>query len=752
MIAMKRYATILSGALAACASTAVFRGDFSLQRAASTAAEIGAVAERVALTRASATPPLAVLVDADPSTGFAIHALPSGQRLARVDARLQSRPWIAGDLVLARVGSEVVAWGTDGQRRWAVPDGGTDLVGAARDGDLVALTLGGAGVSRRNGTLLVVDASRGAVRMRRADGHAFGVPAIAGDDVALPWDGQNVSILSVREDREVARVRSRDDVIGWARREGPSLWFGARSLYRLDRAASAGTREAATRFAFTRDDLPGAAPFAPDGYTSLRAGVDARERVRLLWRPDPSGAGARVAGATVYALFHQVVFGMDPQDGAVRWAYLHRGDLVGAEATAQGAVLADADGDVMLLDARDGRVAWRVAAGARSSQAVLQVPVDAVFSGGGEAAARPRVDALLAVARSTETRLLPARTFAVRALAAIDEPAASAALVQVLVDAAAPPELRSLAGDALARRTNTTEALRAALETHYDFVRGTAAPPSGQLARGVATAADRRATPLIAAHLLDPATPTAELPALAAALRELGDPSAVPMLDEFVRRYHADIGRVVPPGGTDAIEERDLGEQQHIDAALEQAVEALARLAGPRAERLLARVEAHPTTPEPVRAAAARALAVVRAAAQQASRAPEPPSPAPQPARSAAEPALATSPAPSTASASATLGSRVDLTLAEPVTRLSQSAIDEAFTALRPRLLECLRGAPSRPLQVRIQFRYEGDGSISQPVVLPTAFGACMGPIVQSLRLPGSAASRELGTYFLQTM
>jgi hypothetical protein len=140
------------------------------------------------------------------------------------------------------------------------------------------------------------------------------VPALIGDDLALPWDGQNLSIFSVSSNSEVARVRSRDDVIGWARREGPSLWFGARALYRFDRSATAGTREGSSRYALSRDDLPGGAPFALDGYTSLRAGADARERVRLLWRPDPASVGARLAGDTVYALFHQVVFGLDARD------------------------------------------------------------------------------------------------------------------------------------------------------------------------------------------------------------------------------------------------------------------------------------------------------------------------------------------------------------------------------------------------------------------------------------------------------
>lgn len=747
MIRMKTYLPIAAGALTACATYSVSRGDFSLQRPASTAEEVGAVAERVGAAHTPPPPALAVLVSADGAGGFAVHSLPDGRRLGEVTARIQGRPMLAGDLVLARVGDEVVAWSTDGTARWRVPAAGVDLVGASRDGDLVAFTLGGAGVSRRNSVLYVVDAGSGAVRVRRADNHAFGVPALIGDDLALPWDGQNLSIFSVSADREVARVRSRDDVIGWARREGPSLWFGARALYRFDRSATAGTREGSSRYALSRDDLPGGAPFALDGYTSLRAGADARERVRLLWRPDPAAVGARVAGETVYALFHQVVFGLDARDGAVRWAWLHNADIVGAEATTQGALVVDENGNLVVLDARDGHIASRAAVGARCTQAVLQVGADVTLPGAGESP-RGVTDALVAVAMSTETRLLPARTFAVRALAASGDPASTRGLVRVLTDAAAPPELRAVAGEAIARRTVATDAVREALEVHYDYVRGTVAPPVGHLARGAASSSDRRATLSIASHLLDPATPTTELPAVAAALRELGDPVAVPALEEFVRRYHADVGRVVPPGGTDAIEERDLGEQEHIDAALEQCLEALARLSGPRSERLLARVEAHPNTPEPVRAAALRALNLVRAASHAAATPPAAASEDPEPAR----PAAATAPtAVSTAATDAISERGVDLTLSMPAARLTQAVIDEAFGEARPRLLACLRGAPSRPAQVRIQFRYDGEGRVSQVMVLPASFTACMAPVAQSITLPATTASRELGTYFLST-
>ena len=62
MTRMKTTLPLAVGALTACATYSVSRGDFSLQRAASTAEEVGAVAERIGSAHAPPPPALAVLV------------------------------------------------------------------------------------------------------------------------------------------------------------------------------------------------------------------------------------------------------------------------------------------------------------------------------------------------------------------------------------------------------------------------------------------------------------------------------------------------------------------------------------------------------------------------------------------------------------------------------------------------------------------------------------------------------------------
>jgi hypothetical protein len=92
------------------------------------------------------------------------------------------------------------------------------------------------------------------------------------------------------------------------------------------------------------------------------------------------------------------------------------------------------------------------------------------------------------------------------------------------------------------------------------------------------------------------------------------------------------------------------------------------------------------------------------------------------------------------------------MTFTAPPPRLSLEAIAEAFAPHRDAMLECLRGAPTRPAQVRVQFRYDHEGRITQPLVLPAFLQTCIGGIATQVTLPPSGAARELGTYYLRVL
>ncbi|MBK6530577.1 MAG: hypothetical protein IPF99_13490 [Deltaproteobacteria bacterium] len=304
-----------------CAGS-IYRGAFSLSTPSSDAAVLASVADRVRVATPTSLPPVAAIVADDPAQGLTVVDLGTGAASGRVAAPIASRPVVAGDLVLARSGGSIVAWSLSGAERWRFPDEGLDLVGASRDGERVAVVLGGAGVTRRRGVLRVVEAGDGSAVARTEIAHSLGPPTLVGDDVFVPWDGQNLSVLDARTGDERSRVRSRDDVVGFSFREGHAVYYGARALYRLGPESASGTAEGTPHYQPRRDELPGGAPFALDAYTSLRAGADARERVRLAWRPDPALPGVALLHNTVFALYHRDVFALDATTGALRWAYV----------------------------------------------------------------------------------------------------------------------------------------------------------------------------------------------------------------------------------------------------------------------------------------------------------------------------------------------------------------------------------------------------------------------------------------------
>ncbi len=707
-----------------CAGS-IYRGAFSLSTPSSDAAVLASVADRVRVATPTSLPPVAAIVADDPAQGLTVVDLGTGAVLGRVAAPIASRPVVAGDLVLARSGGSIVAWSLSGAERWRFPDEGLDLVGASRDGERVAVVLGGAGVTRRRGVLRVVEAGDGSAVARTEIAHSLGLPTLVGDDVFVPWDGQNLSVLDARTGDERSRVRSRDDVVGFSFREGHAVYYGARALYRLGPESASGTAEGTPHYQPRRDELPGAAPFALDAYTSLRAGADARERVRLVWRPDPTQPGVVLLHNTVFALYHRDVFALDAQTGALRWAYVSPNDLAGVSVVRAGLVVVDDRGGASLLAPDDGRARWRQSLPGAGPQAVLQLPADFSPTPNTDDPPRTLVQSLLEAAGGSDARLLPAQRFAAQSLAALPGAPATAALVSLLTRRALSPELRAVVGEGLVGRTEGTDAMLEALDQHYDYVRGVDVPPVGFLARALARAHERRAVSALVSHLFDPATPTDDLAPIVVALRELGDPSSLHSLADFVRMYHADVGAVAPVGGGDAIIERDITDQGQLNAAVEQAIEAIARMGGASERSLLDRVQSHAAAPEVVRAAAAR---VRDGAAPEA------------PAETTAE---------NTAETPATGPS--DMSFGAPAGRLSPDAIDGAMTPHRAEVLACLRNAASRPAQLRVQFRYDGDGRVSNVSVMPAAFQACVAPLVARVQLPTSLAVRELGTWICPT-
>ncbi|MEZ4408328.1 MAG: hypothetical protein R3A52_17900 [Polyangiales bacterium] len=353
---MKRSALALALSLAACANGRGPLAAFSLSATPSSVAEVSALTARVRSAQRPVEPAVVVLAPAPPAQGFTVYDLATGARRAQVGARLDSRVMVTGETVLARSGGALVAWDLNGQERWRVPDGGMELNGASSDGETLAVTLGGAGVTRRRGLLLVLDARSGAVRVRRSVDHALGVPAWRALRCWCPGTGRTSGLRRRERRGDAAGAHPR-------RRGGLGAPRGADGVLRLARALpprrarGRGRGEAMTRWAPPRDDSLARRARARRVHRAAAGPRRARDRVRTLWRADgdaPDGQ-VRFDGDALYALFHRVVFALAPDTGAVRWARVLPSDVIGGEATRRGLVTVDEQGRVSLLSAVDGR-------------------------------------------------------------------------------------------------------------------------------------------------------------------------------------------------------------------------------------------------------------------------------------------------------------------------------------------------------------------------------------------------------------
>lgn len=685
--------------------------------------ELAGIVATLAAHPAPEAPAMVVITPPPPARGMAAFALPSGRRLWQVGTRIDARPTVVGDVVVSHADRAVIAWDArNGHERWRLADHGYSLIGCGGDHTVVALSLGAGGLNRRHGMLLAVNPRTGAVLFERQVEQALGVPTAAAGYVFVPWSGQYLSVFDVGRGEERARIRNLNDVLARARREGSAVYFGARAMYRLAPEAATGRRDTTVTFILPRDDLPGNPPLMPDGYVPAPAGINARERVAVIHRPDPSRPGTAMLDGALYALFHRVVFALDAHNGTVRWAYTHDADIAGAEPVRGGLLFVDERGNAVLLDAGNGSVTWQQALDAATAQAVIHVPIDFAPPRNVTPSVLPAVTTLIAAAGGTDTRLLPARLFAVRALATVPGAEATRGLLDIASRPNDPQELRAAAGEALSRRTEGIDALLEALNTHYDYVRGTRSPPVGFIARALANARDRRGVALLVSHLHDPETPATELPPLVAALKDLGDATVVPALLDFVRLYHSDDGLVPPVTGGDPVNDRSVSEQESLTAAMELAIQAIAQLGGPPERRWLQALLEDQNTMEPIRTVLQRVLSGSSRASNTDTDTSSTGSH--QPDDTAVHPAL-------------------------PPSRLTMEMIREDFEPLRERMMQCLSGLPSRPAQVRITFRYDSQGNIASPSIIPPSLTPCLLPLVNQVRLRPSQVAREIGTYYL---
>lgn len=663
----------------------------------------GDLGDVVARERPLAETPRVLFATTTPR-GVVVFDLASGQRSMEAAGELRSMPHLAGNYaVVHEPDGVVVRSATSGAVTARIADRALSLVGADGEGESGVLVLssgGGVGASSR----IAILQGGGVAREVELD-QAAGAPAFGSGMAFIPWAHQNLSVVDALSGAELARVRSHGDVVttalsGYAAGARTRMFFAGNQLAVVDPAFAAD----ATFTAAPEGTRPGNPPLAYDAYTPPPSANSAVHRVRLAYAPEVREGRAGYVADQVHLIFYRLVFALDARSGAVRWVVQVPRDVVGATVTPRALYVADETGTLRALELSTGRELGSHAFGVAASYAEI-VPGDYLPSGGG-AAPGPLRDQLLAAAESTDGRLVPAREYAVRELARLDDPAVTENLIAICENRTVTPSVKRAACDALGARTTGAEYVTAALERHAAFLRGTQAPPVGALARAAVSAHVTGALPLLVSHLRDPETPAADLVALVQAIVALGNEGTAEALADFLRLYHAEA----PDSG--------MGE------GLVAAVHGYRRLAGPTSTELLEALRDDPMSWVVVRGAAGDALE------GRSPRGENDAAPAAQPEGDSLD-------APTTSGGSdMTFTEDDDPRPRELTTALVATTLDPVARDLERCLVQSSRVFD----QARVVLAVEPSGILQMITVTPTELQSCIEPLVRSVPFPQTRA------------
>jgi hypothetical protein len=645
-----------------------------------------------------------VLLAATSPDRLIAYDLASQHTLWEQPATLRTVPYVAGHYVVSQETDGVVVRAIDGGRETArIADQQMGLVGADgdRDSGAIALSTGGA-VGARS---VLVGLSHGSPSFRAAVDQAIGVPAVRGDMIFQPWGNQNLSVLE-EDGTEIARVRVTRGVLGHAFVEGPHIFVGQTGLGLLSPDLDSG--EDVPWLEIANVPRPGNPPLLRDAYTPPPAPSSATHRVRLAVAPRASGNAVALVDDLVVLVFYRLVFGLSDLGAHAAWVQEMPHDVVGVTVREAGIFVVDDHGDVSLLSRTDGRPIWSASIGESASYAVID-PGTFAPTGEPQGDALPLRDQLLSAAQSTDSRLVPAREFAVRLMRDLDDPQVTTNLVALCDDRTVPASVHASACDALASRTSGPDAIVTALGRHQAYLQGTSAPPVGPLARAALAMSERRATPLLLAQLRDPETRAEDLAALFEALSGLGDASALSPIEDFLRLYHA--------------EPSDSG----LAPGLAAGVAAYAHLAGPTSRELLQSLIDDALTMQEVRVAAQQQITALDQAASGGS---------------------ATGTDGSGDSGDAMTFSTAD----DPRPReLTAAIVGQVLDPARGELRDCLVTPGRVHGQARVVLVVEPTGELAMVSVSPDTLQACIEPIIRRFELPATQAhSRQRVTHVIR--
>jgi hypothetical protein len=522
-----RTLALVSFLLAGCASAPAPHGLFEPGQSDS-GTGIAKVEERLRSTAHASPVAVAVGVTADGLVGATV---PGGKPWRR--------PGVVSSLPEVTVSGVVVgtaggaAFGLDGKAGTRLFEFGADgylLRGAADDGRFTVLSLG---KEASDASRLVAIERGGAVVLDLETEFALGRPAVVGGVAFVPWRGQYVSAIDLERGQEIGRALLRE-LVTYALDLDGALWFGERGFARFDEKIRYAQSFQATRFQWKPRELPGKPVWLGSGHEPSRVDRTALAKIRVYAAPSAKDPGALASGAYA-ATYFRVVYGFGQKDGKLLWTDALPADVLGGAAAASGFLFCDANGSVHAYDPA-GRAAAPTALGQKLVACRVGASGLTVSSGEARGSLAAQIEKTVG---SVDSTMAAAEGLLIDELGKLEDPAVTRILIAFAESSRLPPAQREAATTLLAGRRSGADDMLAALARHYDFISDEQAPPVGPLADALAAMGEKRAAPLLARHLQDPATSLEDVARAAKALEVLASAEELPALRTFFALYRA---------------------------------------------------------------------------------------------------------------------------------------------------------------------------------------------------------------------
>jgi outer membrane protein assembly factor BamB len=263
--------------------------------------------------------------------------------------------------------------------------------------------------------------------------------------------------------------------------------------------------------------------------------MGARAKTRIYATPRFSEK-SRFASNRYLATYFQAVMAFDAETAALSWARALPRDVIGADAAASGFVVCQIDGKLLRFDAEGGG-AGSLDLGSNLRACVVEAGTLSIPKG--EALPEPPV-ALANAITTLGPDMASVQLFLLAELGKLEDASVTQTLIEIAMSSRMAPNVRNESRRLLAKRKNGAEHMLAALEAPFDILSATKLPPPvGPMADALAEMGERRAAPLLARHLNDPATAIDDVVHAAKALSSLATTEELPALRTFFALYRA---------------------------------------------------------------------------------------------------------------------------------------------------------------------------------------------------------------------